>query len=602
MQLPRELSTWADLLMEFPFDTACELGSLIFRMSVAIGPMRHGQLSGIEEPDGFGGLAATGAIEHLLPSEWLLADEVPIEFDRRAAMGEQLYYRLNRIDYKKGLTSVLLFDAGPSKLGVPSIVHLALLILFIRRAESAHADFYWGILQDPGTGLLQSSGKEAVNHLINVLTPHTPSPEDIRTWHDHLETLSTQPGQCISIDDLHVIGDAHLKKTFPTAGLITINDTFDHASQALEVIIRKKDSERSQALELNPPPAPLCVKILRDPYATIKDEPSRTDITLTSYDRISDRNAPLFSQNSLKVAITTGNGNLELWSIPNSPSGDPGQSKHFFPVGCQTIVGVEIVKRSIRTITADGERVYFNRFPSINAMRTTIDRALFPFPESHGTYRQLYSTTSDIVITNNDNRLYRVPTKPLAAPKLITEQITGHFYVNHNIVYASKDPSGEKVVVSCFGSDAREHFILKNGASGQVFFAEDGWLHEKNAFGLMAINTSGRMWTLKNGKFNVLLNPPGDSEVVGLTSCGPQEEGAPQNTPALVLLESDRKRLSLLNVNTIKDIYTSASEISQISVDSRYGQIAFITKRAELIVFSVKRNAVVLHVISGDGP
>ncbi|MCP4350520.1 MAG: hypothetical protein GY795_34050, partial [Desulfobacterales bacterium] len=514
MQLPRELSAWSDLLSRFPVDTALELGSLIFRMSVAIGPLKHGQLSGIEEPDGFEGLTSKGGIQHLLPSEWLLSDEVPIEFDRRAAMGEQLYYRLNRIDFKKGLISVLLFDAGPFKLGAPSIVHLALLILFARRAETANADFYWGILQNPETGLLKTTDKESVlKHLINYASPFTPSDENLNEWQEKLEELSNQSGKKLTIDDLHIVGDDDIKKTFSQTGLITIKDTFCPENKTLDVIIKKKNTDMSTSLELNVPPDPVAVQILRDPYSCIMSEQTTTGMTIKSNYRLSDMNAPVFSKNSLKLAVAIGDGNLELWSIPNSPLGNPGKPRHFFPEGNQSIIGVEIVKRAIRTITFDPEKIYFNRFSTIDTLHNSAEASIFEFSKSHGIYSPLYSTNAEIMFKDINDRLFSIPFGKLKSPELISERITGLLCINRRIIYASKDPLDEKVFIKDHSRDTQEEYPLKNGASGNTFFVATDWCSWEDSFGLLAINTSGRMWTVKNGSFQIILNPPEGTEV-----------------------------------------------------------------------------------------
>ena len=42
-------------------------------------------------PDGFDGITDRGHPDRLLMSQWLLAQEVPLEFARRAAEGELLY-------------------------------------------------------------------------------------------------------------------------------------------------------------------------------------------------------------------------------------------------------------------------------------------------------------------------------------------------------------------------------------------------------------------------------------------------------------------------------------------------------------------------------
>jgi hypothetical protein len=65
--------------------------------------------------------------------EWLLADELPDEFLRRAAAGELLYLgTAHRHDPPHGVVRVLV-DTGPDQLGAGRLVQLAALIVVHRR-------------------------------------------------------------------------------------------------------------------------------------------------------------------------------------------------------------------------------------------------------------------------------------------------------------------------------------------------------------------------------------------------------------------------------------------------------------------------------------
>jgi hypothetical protein len=86
MELPAELREWAKQLVLLEPELSLALGSMVRRLSAAIGSASGTPLDGEEEADGFSGLATRGPYERLLPSEWLLAEELPHEFQRRAAM------------------------------------------------------------------------------------------------------------------------------------------------------------------------------------------------------------------------------------------------------------------------------------------------------------------------------------------------------------------------------------------------------------------------------------------------------------------------------------------------------------------------------------
>src|SRR5262249_50113041 len=125
MELPRSLAPWARYLGIFPRETSLAIGPLVQRIALAVGPMRARSLSRAGDPDGFDDLSRRGSYERLLASEWLLADEAPDEFARRAAMGEHVFLSIARREPSGSRVSMALFDAGPNQIGSPRLAQLA---------------------------------------------------------------------------------------------------------------------------------------------------------------------------------------------------------------------------------------------------------------------------------------------------------------------------------------------------------------------------------------------------------------------------------------------------------------------------------------------
>jgi hypothetical protein len=117
MDLPRPLAPWGAYLSIFPRDLALSLGPVLQRLSSALGPLKARRSSGEGEADGFDGLARRGSYDRLLATEWMLADEAPDEFTRRAVMGEHIFLRIHHPAPGGSRVSVALFDAGPAQLG-----------------------------------------------------------------------------------------------------------------------------------------------------------------------------------------------------------------------------------------------------------------------------------------------------------------------------------------------------------------------------------------------------------------------------------------------------------------------------------------------------
>lgn len=134
MELPRSLAPWAPYLDLFPRDIGLALGPVVRRIALAVEPLAAHALSGSGDPDGFDGLSNRGSYDRLLASEWLLSEELPDEFLRRAAEGEHVFLKIGRREPVRSRLSVVLFDVGPNQLGSPRIAHLAALIVMARRA------------------------------------------------------------------------------------------------------------------------------------------------------------------------------------------------------------------------------------------------------------------------------------------------------------------------------------------------------------------------------------------------------------------------------------------------------------------------------------
>ncbi|WP_338474755.1 hypothetical protein V3H56_13610 [Pseudomonas sp. MS646] len=181
MQLPKSLQPWRDWLQWFAPEQLPVLTDLFTRLNPLLGPLRGMQPGGDPEPDGLGDLQRRGPYERLLTSEWLLADELPDEFLRRAVVGEHLFLAPRYRTHYATRMIVVLFDAGPLQLGGPRLVHLALLILLARRASEAGAELRWGILQD-APRLNEFKGAAHLKQLLSARTYQTVSDEHWRTW------------------------------------------------------------------------------------------------------------------------------------------------------------------------------------------------------------------------------------------------------------------------------------------------------------------------------------------------------------------------------------------------------------------------------------
>ncbi|EKT57597.1 hypothetical protein [Providencia sneebia] len=184
--LPKALQPWQTWLSWLSPELVPAFSEILQRLNRVVGPVHGKHTGGLPEQDGLGVIERKGDYQHLLLSEWLIADELPDEFIRRAINSEHLFLAANH-KIEQSLNQItILFDCGPFQLGACRLVHIALLILFAQRAEQAGCDFQWGTLQSPKILL----PLENINHLQALLKQRTYSPvlpEHIAQWHEFIQ-------------------------------------------------------------------------------------------------------------------------------------------------------------------------------------------------------------------------------------------------------------------------------------------------------------------------------------------------------------------------------------------------------------------------------
>ena len=168
--LPTALHGWESALAFLDDDVVLGLGPLLRALQEAMpdGEAVH-QPDG--EPDGFDGISLRGEIDRLLVSEWALADELPEEFLRRFASAELQYLkRAYHAPIPPGAI-VALADTGPDQLGAPRIVHLAVMLVLARRAQSRGSELRLGVLSDEPDDWISGSPESIIRAWITRRAP-----------------------------------------------------------------------------------------------------------------------------------------------------------------------------------------------------------------------------------------------------------------------------------------------------------------------------------------------------------------------------------------------------------------------------------------------
>ncbi len=257
MSLPPVLAPWAPSLRRFSPALSGVVGPWLGRLWGAVGPRRSEALPGEGDPDGYQGLARRGPPHRLLAGDWLLAEEAPDEFLRRAAEGELSYLALARTTPAAARRCVVLFDAGPELLGAPRLGLLALLVVFERRCREAGAELAWGALQSPrpfNSGL----SPVAIRHRLLACASSPAAGPSLEGWRERLEAE----------DELWLVGDPGLRGRLGEEGAswLTVEDTLEPGAGALEVEARRPGAP-PRRVRLPLPPSEDCARALADPFA-----------------------------------------------------------------------------------------------------------------------------------------------------------------------------------------------------------------------------------------------------------------------------------------------------------------------------------------------
>lgn len=301
--VPPSLARWTAQLGDLRPELVEALGPWLPRLAAALGPLRTAPRSGAGAPDGYDGLAHRGSWERLLASEWLLAEELPEEFLRRAATGEQSFLRLARVEPSRPRRCVALFDAGPAQLGAPRLAHLALLFALDQRATEAGASLEWGVFQRPGALFTGSAG---LRDLLDSRCLAEPTSDDLALHQGALELERA--------DELWVIGGPRALELAP-GRRVGVREAPRPGERLLEVRLDQRDPV---VLEL--PEPRVGAVLLREPWAPVRlaDRPVRASAVLSpSGTRVLVR----WGHAIYAVGLPRDRGWRRRWSLRTWPAG-----------------------------------------------------------------------------------------------------------------------------------------------------------------------------------------------------------------------------------------------------------------------------------------
>lgn len=602
MQLPETLHPWRDWLSWLPADLAPELGELVRRIDPLLGRFRGKQRGGEPEPDGLGDLHRRGPYDRLLSSEWLLAEEIPDEFLRRAASGEHLFLAPRPRSQQADRLIVALFDAGPHQLGAPRLAHLALWILLARRAREAGGELRWGVLQDPG----KLYPAEAVDDLLQLLKARTyqcASAADWDKWQEAVANLPLPAGECWLLG--HALPDAALRNSRCTDALRL---SCDLAGEALELTMGTGPSSRVFQLPL--PPQEAAVRLLQGRF---KEMPS-TARQVTTSNRLSLTHPPVLSRTGKHVAVKLlDEHGAMIFQLPRRQSQeDLKQRRQVWPKGGETLA-VQFNGKNLGGLLVDSSHLHFWQFSGLNAKARPPREKFVAAPGRAGFLPSAWLRQNDCA------RLYALDqsgqlvfwVSSLGQPRTGPAPGTTHQLAQNVLALAPIDAQrmvyarrlvGQLVVtlIDSHGIEQASRPLGPAGEDAKVLFGHiPSWYHLQGAVAVQLADAPAEHWRVikmdqgqsSSYKDHELSLPAGWS-AIGLF------EKSQDFFPALVLLSPNRNALALFTSKGSEALYMSPSRIVKYSFCPINGFVAMLTEERELIVYSVGEQQVKMHIHS----
>ncbi len=593
MDLPRALASWGPFLGFFPRDLAVSLSPVLNRLSFAVGPLPARRQQGDGEVDGYDGLDRRGSYERLLSSEWMLADEVPDEFLRRAGAGEHLFLRVARPVPSGSRISAAVFDAGPGQLGSPRIAQLAALIVLARRAQAAGVSFAWGILQEPEAPLMHDVNEASVLRLLQARTPHEATDSQISAWHLRLQGWS-------EVDDLWFVGPPRLMTVRGTRGasFLQVWDVLDPEARRVGVRIRRSvpgapatgtSASALRAVTLELPDQATCARLLRDPFS----------IAAAAPDRLASRLVPasdlLFAANGSKLFARAAGGGVVAFPIPNSPRSPAGAPRLYDPWPSQTATAVGLTGQQVILASALPDGGVALSYAS--KKRGGGGSPGVPCPPGEVPFRAavlgaalqpIFHVAQHTCLLDSEGTLFRLLDGGLLR---LAERVSAAAAVSGHLSFVeAATPGCPARLTSVVGGGApRTVRILEEAEEGApAFFGFGGRLTHPD-HGLVAVAQRGGAWEIFSRGGGTYLVPFAGTRVVGVAR--DRERGE----PGLLLLDEDGRSLVIAGLSWTRRLPTGSAPIRHAATCAGAPWVAWVTVHGEVTVYSLDHDAVLLR-------
>ncbi|UPK83036.1 hypothetical protein LW139_10195 [Proteus vulgaris] len=622
--LPKALQPWQTWLSWLDPELIPAFSDLLQRLSRALGPVQGKQLGGLPEQDGIGQIQRKGDYQNLLLSEWLMADEVPDEFMRRAINAEHLFLAPNYKSQQSLNQITVLFDTGISQLGECRLVHIAMLIILAQRAEKVGCTLMWGTLQS----IIPLMPLNSINDLYELLTRRTYSPvlnENITHWQNVIaEDIDVQNGEIWLVTGAHqqsILKQLILKQTASSHHIELMAD--DCFNKTIDVKIRTPHFQRH--IVLPTPPKALSSQLLKGQL-----RPPSVQNTHQHEHKISLMFSPVISFHGSAVGVTLlGKPGLMVIKIPPLNRLNPNSSlkKTFvyqiYPDG-YTILALQCHGKKVGALLSNNNGLYFWQLPKLSYIPRPSDEEFSAGIGRGNTLTSAYLSNREytsLFVHDRARRLVAFSSNIYAEEKnsfkIVEEKVLGIEKIADNLlVYIYLNGSSELVQMvtgADFSRNKYQHrlyFTQFISYQRAVLFAyrhkyTDG---SKSVSCAISLGTNRQSWHVYNMEIDEVygyqIDLPQGWQGIGLfypTLDGSSEEDL--TTLNILMISPNKRNIANYSKGEIEILYRADNPFTRYSFSPSKGLFAALTDHAQVVVYDVyqKQLRLNLYTIAQEG-
>lgn len=604
IDLPRPLQPWQQWLGWFDHELAQQVGELVRRLSDLVGNAAASGRGGQPEPDGLGDLRSRGPYERLLASEWLLADEVPEEFLRRAVNSEHLFLapRMRAAQVERSVVAI--FDAGPRALGAARVAHLAAWILLARRADEQGGTLRWGVLQEPGP-LRPGDAPAQLGELMRARRFEPATTQHAEQWRAALKA-STADGER-EVWWIGSPGPGLPDDVLRDERVLALQAQF--AGDALVARLLGTGTQRHAALPL--PPAAATTQLLRGDFRTAV-APSQLPVNRTlQANRLSLTQGLIFSSPPGQVGVAElGHSALLVFAVPRARQRRLSAPRRHPWATARAVLALGVHGKQPMALTATGNQLHFwqmagfaeqerparEAFQASNATGRTLalvllrdDKAKLAAVIDNAAQLVAWRAPADLkhwkgkpedrdaTVLDRHVRLLA----PLALATLAYAMVWGDGVWLRQVGTDGKpSPMRRRLCAAPAQLQDMAATVLAYGASSAQL-GSLGIAHTTDSgtvWQIFSITKAGRALDEDGGAQSTEIRLPAGERGIGLVHA---RAGTP---PALVVLSADKRRLRLATHAGHTMLHESATVIERTAVCQVTGRVAVLTRDRQLMV------------------